>query len=142
MATTTTSSNIIGDTSSGRPLDIIIFGATGFTGTATVHEAVKLLTDTGTGLRFGIAGRNARKLRDVLATVGERVGRDLSASVPIVLADVADEGSLQRMAEQTKVKKIMMMMQRFTCTIQGGSSNLTLIILQTLKYQKLKGIKG
>lgn len=80
-------------------LDVIIFGATGFTGAATVSEAVKLLD----GMRWGIAGRNETKLRDVLSAVSKRVDRDLSDSVSVVVADVADEESLLRMAEKTKV---------------------------------------
>lgn len=37
-----------------RQLDVIIFGATGFTGKYTVYEAVKVLST----LKWGIAGRN------------------------------------------------------------------------------------
>lgn len=37
-----------------RHLDVIIFGATGFTGKYTVYEAVKVLST----LKWGIAGRN------------------------------------------------------------------------------------
>lgn len=81
-------------------LDVVIFGATGFTGAAAVYESVKLLQ----GLRWGIAGRNEAKLREVLATVGKRVGRDLAADgVEVLVADVGDQASLQAMAERAKV---------------------------------------
>lgn len=98
MATKTTEA-AVEQRRTSRRLDVIIFGATGFTGAAAVYEAVKLLD----GLRWGIAGRNESKLREVLSSVSKRVDRDLSASVSVVLADVADEESLLRMAEETKV---------------------------------------
>lgn len=83
-----------------RPLDVVIFGATGFTGAAAVFEAVKLLQN----LRWGVAGRNEAKLRDTLRTVGKRVDRDLEADgVEVLVADVNDGASLRAMAERTKV---------------------------------------
>lgn len=85
-----------------RDLDVIIFGATGFTGAAAVHESIKLLS----GLRWGVAGRSEAKLRTMLAQVGQRAGgRDLEAldGVQVLIADVNDEDSLLRMAERAKV---------------------------------------
>lgn len=84
----------------GDRLDVVIFGATGFTGAAAVYEAVKLLD----GLRWGIAGRNEAKLREVLRKTGERVkDAKLVAGVEVLIADIADEPSLRRMAERAKV---------------------------------------
>lgn len=37
-----------------RELDVIIFGATGFTGKYTIYEGIKVLD----GLTWGVAGRN------------------------------------------------------------------------------------
>lgn len=81
-----------------RELDVVIFGATGFTGKYTVLHAVKLLSD----LKWGIAGRSQQKLESVLKEMGKKADTDLS-KVPIIIADVGDEASLEKMARQTKV---------------------------------------
>lgn len=88
-----------------RDLDVVIFGATGFTGAAAVFESVKLLA----GLRWGVAGRSEEKLRTMLADVGQRSGgRDLVAQdgVQVLVADVADADSLLRMAKRAKVRGV------------------------------------
>lgn len=79
-------------------LDVIIFGASGFTGKWTVYEAVKLLD----GLKWGVAGRNEEKLKATLKEMGDKANKDLSA-IPIIIADVNDEVSLAKMAEQAKI---------------------------------------
>jgi len=81
-----------------RELDVIIFGATGFTGKYTIFEGVKILES----YKWGIAGRNRSKLESVLKEIGEKLDKDLS-STPIVLADVDDPASLRKMAEKCKV---------------------------------------
>jgi len=79
-------------------LDVIIFGATGFTGKYTVFEAVSVLDN----LRWGIAGRNKSKLEGVLQEMGAKANRNLS-NIPIVIADVSDEASLSEMAKKCRV---------------------------------------
>lgn len=79
-------------------LDVIIFGASGFTGKYTVLEGVKLLD----GMSWGVAGRDEEKLKKTLKEIGEKANKDLS-SLPIIIADVRDENSLQKMAERAKV---------------------------------------
>lgn len=79
-------------------LDVIIFGASGFTGKYTVFEAISVLKD----LRWGIAGRSRQKLENVLQTMGEKASQDLS-HIPIILADIDDEKSLAAMARQCQV---------------------------------------
>uniref|UniRef100_A0A1B0CA41 Saccharopine dehydrogenase NADP binding domain-containing protein n=1 Tax=Lutzomyia longipalpis TaxID=7200 RepID=A0A1B0CA41_LUTLO len=68
-------------------LDVVIFGATGFTGQRAVER---------------IAGRNQAKLENVRTEVGKKVSKDFS-EIPIIIADVADEESLKKMAQQAKV---------------------------------------
>jgi len=82
-----------------KRLDAIIFGATGFTGKFAVENAVELYKD----LNWGVAGRNKAKLEDVLTEVGKKVNKDLLKSVPIILADVSDEESIQKMAKECKL---------------------------------------
>lgn len=79
-------------------LDVVIFGATGFTGKHTVYEGVKILEN----LTWGIAGRNKEKLEAVLKEMGEKAKKDLS-NIPIIIADVTNEESLKGMAERAKI---------------------------------------
>lgn len=67
-------------------------------GKYTVLEGVKLLEN----LSWGVAGRDEEKLKRTLKEVGDKVGKDLSTT-PIIVADVKDENSLQKMAERAKV---------------------------------------
>jgi short subunit dehydrogenase-like uncharacterized protein len=59
--------------SQGDKLDIIIFGATGFTGKAVVYEIVKLAKEK--GVSWGVSGRSKNKLDDILKEVGEKTGK-------------------------------------------------------------------
>ncbi|XP_073845696.1 saccharopine dehydrogenase-like oxidoreductase [Musca autumnalis] len=81
-----------------KKLDAIIFGATGFTGQVVVEDAVDILKD----FKWGIAGRNESKLKDVLVKVGKRTQQDLS-NIPIILADVNDQKSIEDMAKKCKI---------------------------------------
>ncbi|XP_058058103.1 saccharopine dehydrogenase-like oxidoreductase isoform X2 [Anopheles bellator] len=83
---------------SDEKLDVIIFGASGFTGKYTIYEGIKLLD----GLKWGIAGRSREKLRQVLGEVEKKADRDLS-EIPMILSDLKDETSLRKMAERCKV---------------------------------------
>ena len=74
-------------------VDVVVFGATGFTGAYVVNECLKR-----SGFSFAIAGRNAERCRAVL----ERFGGG-SRNVPVLTADVADAASLRAMAKQAKV---------------------------------------
>ncbi|NRQ32252.1 saccharopine dehydrogenase [Nonomuraea sp. NN258] len=71
-----------------RPYDIVLFGASGFTGALT---AAYLARAAGPGVRWAVAGRNRAKL--------ESLGLD----VPILHADAADPGSLAELVRQTRV---------------------------------------
>lgn len=79
-------------------LDVVIFGATGFTGKYTVLEGIKLLAN----LTWGVAGRNKEKLEEMLKEIGMKTGTDLS-KIPIIIADIKDEDSLKKMCERAKV---------------------------------------
>jgi short subunit dehydrogenase-like uncharacterized protein len=77
-----------------RDYDIVVFGATGFTGALTAQY---LAANAPEGMRWALAGRNESKLR----AVRERIGapRDL----PLLQADVTDAESLRRVASQARV---------------------------------------
>lgn len=84
---------------SARPYDIILFGATGFTG----QLVAEYLADhyTSSGLRWALAGRNAAKLEVVRANLRERSNGRCDPS--IVIADSHDRASLDVVANQTNV---------------------------------------
>lgn len=79
-------------------LDVVIFGATGFTGKYTVLKAIKLLAN----MRWAVAGRNEAKLAAMLKEIGTKAETDLRA-IPIIVADIEDDASLQKMCERAKV---------------------------------------
>jgi short subunit dehydrogenase-like uncharacterized protein len=74
-----------------RAYDVVVFGATGFTGALTAEY----LAGVAGSRRWAIAGRSAEKLDAVRAR--------LSADVPTIVADVGDPASLRAMAESTRV---------------------------------------
>ncbi|MEU8374579.1 saccharopine dehydrogenase NADP-binding domain-containing protein [Micromonospora sp. NPDC048894] len=81
-----------------RPYDIVLFGATGFTGGLTAEY---LARHAPVGLRWALAGRNPAKLaavRDRLAAIDPAL-----AGLPLLTADVTDAGSLRVVAEATRV---------------------------------------
>lgn len=67
-------------------------------GKHAIFDGVKLFEN----LTWGIAGRSKEKLQSVLKEVSEKTNVDLS-KIPIIIADVNDEKSLQQMAERAKV---------------------------------------
>jgi len=81
-----------------RDLDVVLFGATGFTGGLTADY---LARHAPAGLRWALAGRNPDKLaavRDRLAEIDPTL-----ADLELLSADVDDAASLQALAERTKV---------------------------------------
>jgi len=79
----------------GRDFDVIVFGATGFTGRLVAEYLAK--TDAGSGVKWAMAGRSMEKLEAVRDEM--RVPKD----TPLIVADSADPTSLDAMAAQTKV---------------------------------------
>ncbi len=78
--------------------DIVVFGATGFTGELTARY---LATHAPDGLRWALAGRNRAKLEDVRSRLAE-VDPGL-AELGLLYADVTDADSLADVAGRTKV---------------------------------------
>jgi short subunit dehydrogenase-like uncharacterized protein len=78
--------------SDAREFDIIVYGATGYTG-RLVAEYLK----SKTGLKWAMAGRSADKLAEVRALVGA------AADTPLIVADASDPASLDAMVKRTKV---------------------------------------
>ncbi|GAA3114588.1 saccharopine dehydrogenase NADP-binding domain-containing protein [Planomonospora alba] len=76
-----------------RPYDLVLFGATGFTGALT---AAYLARATGPDCRWALAGRSRARLEAVAA----RIGRP---ELPLLHADAADPVSLAGVARSARV---------------------------------------
>lgn len=81
-----------------RDLDLVLFGATGFTGGLTAEY---LATNAPAGCRWAIAGRSLPKLERLRARLTEL--QPECADLPLLEADVDDPPSLTRIAEGTRV---------------------------------------
>jgi short subunit dehydrogenase-like uncharacterized protein len=81
-----------------RELDVVLFGATGFTGRLTAEYLARHAPD---GLRWALAGRNPDKLagvREHLAGIDPAL-----AGLPLLTADATDAASLAAVAGQARV---------------------------------------
>ncbi|MET8040317.1 saccharopine dehydrogenase NADP-binding domain-containing protein [Micromonospora sp. NPDC005215] len=81
-----------------RTYDVVLFGATGFTGGLTADY---LARHAPPGLRWALAGRNPDRLaavRDRLAAIDPTL-----ADLPLLTADVTDADSLRAVAESARV---------------------------------------
>lgn len=81
----------------GREFDVVLFGATGFTGRLTAEY---LARHAPKDLRWALAGRNQEKLarvRSRLAAIDER-----HEKLELLHADVTQEDSVRALAEQTR----------------------------------------
>lgn len=80
--------------SSGKTFDIVIYGASGFTGRLVAEYLVK---QNGHGLRWAMAGRNEEKLAAVRSEIGA------PDTTPLVVSDAEDPDSLRNMVDSTRV---------------------------------------
>jgi short subunit dehydrogenase-like uncharacterized protein len=78
-----------------RDFEIIVYGATGFTGRLVAEHLLKTYGATG-DLKWAIAGRNPAKLDEVRSEIGA------PANLPVVIADSSDPASLTAMARRCK----------------------------------------
>lgn len=78
------------------PIDVTLFGATGFTGGLTADY---LGSHIPKGKSWAIAGRNASKLM----AVADRIEKLGGVAPTIIEADIADAASMKALAEQTRV---------------------------------------
>lgn len=77
-----------------RPFDLIVYGATGYTG-RLVAEYLTREYPSG-GPRWAMAGRNAAKLEEVHAAIGA------PKSATLIVADSDDPASMAHLAQQTR----------------------------------------
>ena len=84
-----------------RDLDLVLFGATGFTGGLTADY---LASHGPTGLRWGLVGRNREKLEGVRQRLADdHPDRPELEDLELILADATDPASLADVASRAKV---------------------------------------
>ncbi len=79
-----------------KPFDLVVHGATGFTGRLVVEYLLQRYP-AGSGLRWAMGGRSA----DKLAAVRDALGAP--ADTPLVVTDSSDPASLQALMDQTRL---------------------------------------
>jgi len=82
----------------GRRYDVVLFGATGFTGGLTADY---LAANAPEEMRWALAGRNRSKLDAVAARLA--VAAPEAPKPDVIVADAADEAALRQAAESTRV---------------------------------------
>ena len=81
-----------------RDYDLVVFGATSFVGQILTRYLSEYLSSGTETLRWAIAGRSESKLKTVRDSLGAAW-----QSLPIIVADAADEAQLQAMCARTRV---------------------------------------
>jgi short subunit dehydrogenase-like uncharacterized protein len=79
-----------------REFDIVLWGATGFTGRLVADYLVRNYLGGESGLRLALAGRNKEKLENVANEVG-------ALQLPILIGESFDADSLDAIASKTEV---------------------------------------
>ena len=79
-----------------KPLDLVVFGATGFTG-RLVAEYLLARHGVGGALRWALAGRSLARLQAVRGELGA------PAALPLINTDASDAAALAGLAQQTRV---------------------------------------
>ena len=86
----------------GLRLDLIIFGATGYTGQYVIENMIKTAEQENQDLKWGIAGRSREKLQKSLDSVLSLAGKQ-SLDIPLIVADVSDEQSILNMCKRARI---------------------------------------
>src|SRR5437868_2161170 len=83
-----------GEMSDAREFDVIVYGASGFTG-RLVADYKQRSYGAGSNVTWAMAGRDVAKLEGIKAEIG--------ASAPIIAANARDAASLEALAKRAKV---------------------------------------
>ena len=79
-----------------KPFDVIVFGATGFTG-RLVAQYLNASYGVGGALAWAMAGRSLAKLAEVRRAIGA------GEALPLIAADASDAGGLAALAQQSRL---------------------------------------
>ena len=97
-----------------RGYDIIVWGASGFTGRLVVDYMAEQQTNS--NLKWAVAGRNPQKLQQILA------GRD----IPVLTADSGDEESIRKVLKDGRLR--MALIEEFTKQSVPWFVNFTMLL--------------
>ena len=88
-----------------RAYDIIILGATGFTGDLALQYLMK--TYAASGLKIAVAGRNASKLADKLAAAAKTVDapKEFVDTIGTIIVDTSSPEQIKTMVSKNKQRK-------------------------------------
>ncbi|KAL3658451.1 hypothetical protein V7S43_016584 [Phytophthora oleae] len=92
-----------------KPFDVIVYGATGFTGSLVARYLAaeqESAPSNPSAVKWAVAARSEAKLAQVKQQLKEKlpeVKPELIDAIPVVLADSSNEESLVKMVRQTKV---------------------------------------
>ena len=81
----------------GKEFDIVVYGATGYTGRLVAEHFVREYGGKPNAPKWAMAGRSLSKLEEVRAEIGA------PATTPLVVADADDPGSLDALCRRTRV---------------------------------------
>jgi short subunit dehydrogenase-like uncharacterized protein len=81
---------------SGRDFEVVLYGATGFTGRLVAEYLARGSADADAP-RWAMAGRNLAKLEESRSEIGA------PSATPLLIADAGDPAGLRSMAERTRV---------------------------------------
>ncbi|KAI1288110.1 Saccharopine dehydrogenase-like oxidoreductase [Halotydeus destructor] len=85
-----------------REFQVIIFGASGFTGEFVVEDLAKYVSKNRLNLKWAVSGRSESKVSSVLKSCGQRTGLNLDKTC-VIEADANDAESLNKLARRTHV---------------------------------------
>jgi short subunit dehydrogenase-like uncharacterized protein len=87
----------VSESATARDFDVIVWGATGFTGTLVAEYLLRQYGFNG-DLRWAIAGRSEDKLESLRDSLGEKADK-----LEAIVADSFDQESLRHLARRTRV---------------------------------------
>lgn len=92
-------------TSPSRPYQLVVFGASGFTGQFVVEEVARTASEGPNGsLKWAVAGRSRQKLEKTLEQAAGVLSKpELRREVDIIVADVGEPDSLAAMCKQAVI---------------------------------------
>lgn len=85
-------------TTPARPLHVVVWGASGFTGRLVCEHLVRDYK----GVKWAMAGRSQKKMEQVRLDLSKEYNVDLK-DIPILTADLSDQASLDKVAGQAAV---------------------------------------
>lgn len=93
------------ETSPNRPYQLVVFGASGFTGQFVVEEVARTASEGPNGsLKWAVAGRSRQKLEKILEQAAGVLSKpELRTEVDIIVADVGEPDSLAAMCKQAVI---------------------------------------